>query len=306
MGTKWAVGIGLLALAGSGAYIVLNTYGVGSSGSLSVKGEVAVKAGPVMGLRVPAEPAATIDGVTLDGTLLVATAQGVRAAGDTHVLTFGPAEITAVTVHRNHLVLGAADGALTIVSSTAGQRVRFADAAPVTELASDGARIYVGTSDGLLVWDGKRAVRTTEIGAVTAMAVGPEGVAVGTASGELWLASGLRVERMRARLDGHVTALAWDGDSLLAGTPFALQRVTGDHVRTIRRDLSVTAILVDGARVIVGTLDDGVVRIEEDGREHRLVGRERVRRLRWIDGRPVAFGDGGAWDLSGPAAQRLV
>jgi hypothetical protein len=312
MGAKTAIGLGLLALVGSGVYVI----SVGSRddrsagrGAAGVR-EVAFERASVTGLRLPATAEGTRDGVSLGGRLVVATAAGLRTPGEPHITRFGRAEVTAVTAQGGTIILGAADGSVTVVPSAAdgeeAAEIRFAGQGAVTELAVEGDRLYVGTEHGLIVWDGERATAPAGVGPVTAMAAGPEGVAIGTAGGQLFRARGARIEAMEATLDDRVTALAWDGDSLLAGTPFALLRITGAHVRTVRNDVNVTAILVEGARIYLGTFDDGVVRLEADGREHRLVGREHVRRLRWIGGRPVAFGDGGAWDLSGPAAQRLV
>jgi hypothetical protein len=308
MSTRWAVGLGLLALAGSGAYVILASSGSQRAISRSAAGErsVTVQRASVTALSVPALPEGTRDGASLDGRLVVATPAGLRRPGEGTALRFGQAEVTAMTVQGTAVILGAADGSITRIAGDEAEEVRFEGFGAVTELASDGARLYVGGPDGLIVWDGERAISPAGIGPVTAMAAGREGIAIGTAGGELWLASGSKLEAMEAKLDDRITALAWDGDSLLAGTPFALLRITGTNVRTVRSDLSVTAILMDGTRIYLGTFDDGVVRLEADGREHRLVGREHVRRLRWIGGRPVAFGDGGAWDLSGPAASRLV
>jgi hypothetical protein len=306
MKVRRAVGIALLALAGSGAYVIFTISGSRTPASRegSARRGIIIISDTVDPHDAPAVREGTLDGATVGGRLRVATTRGLYAPGADRVARFGDAEVTAMAVHRGRIVLGTRDGTVTFVEDRA-KVARLSGFTEITDLASDGARLYVATISGLVVWDGEHAsVRIDD--AITAMTAGPDGVAIGTSVGELWVARGGRVERLSARVEDRVTALAWEGRSLLVGTPFALVRVAQDRVSVLRRDLHVTALLVDGARVYIGTFDDGVVCIDERGRERRLIGREHVRRLRWIDGRPVAFGDGGAWDLSGPAASRLV
>src|SRR5688572_17315777 len=302
--TRALIGLALAALVGSAGYVLLETLGGTEPDPARdvALTWVEIRSQTVRASERRAEPHAARDGAIVEGRLVVATATGLRVPGQDVVLGFGEGEVTAMTVHAGRAVLGADDGSVTLVDGREGERLDLGLDAPVDELASDGERLFVGGSQGLVIWDGERATKPVEsLGAITAMAVGPRGVAIGTADGLLYLARGGRLERLPTRLSDRVTALAWDGEALLAGTPFALTRVAHGQLRTLRRGLHVAAILVDGGRVYLGTLNEGVLELDGSGRERRLVGGESVRRLRWIDGRPVVFGDGGAWDLSGPA-----
>ena len=309
MSTRAAITIAVAALAGSGAYLIL----AGSPGRGRLPGARASGLRPVPVERdlVTAEErtagaGGTRDGALVEGRLVVATAAGLRVAGEDRAHVFGESEVTAMTAYRGRAVFGTADGTVVVATERLGEALRFPGFGQITELCADGDRLYVGTVDGLVVWDGTAKTPALPLGTVTALAPGPRGVAVGTAEGDLFLARDGAVEPLPARVEDRISALAWDGEALYVGTPFALLRVAGSEVHTVRRDLSVTAILIHGGDLYLGTFDDGVVALDPSGRERRLVGREHVRHLRVIGERPVAFGDGGAWDLSGPAASRLV
>lgn len=277
------------------------------------------------------------DGVSAFGRTWVATGGGVliygRAAGaETHERTLtwadglGTADLTVVARHGTGLAFGGADGSISIVAPETTQAIRFAtgvDGAAVTELVSDGEILHVATNGaGLISWDGRRAAAWTaaaggeSLAQLTAMAAGTRGLAVGTADGSVFVQADGRFTRRplgdaaRDTARERVTALAWDGDALWVGTPFGLDRVEADgRTHRVRGDLFVTSLLVDGqgGRVWVGTFDDGLLSLTAaGGGEQRLGGRQRITRLRLVDGRPVAFGARGVFALGGGEAAPLL
>ncbi|MBI4508561.1 MAG: hypothetical protein HY698_02920 [Deltaproteobacteria bacterium] len=269
------------------------------------------------------------DGIAARGKLLVASSGGVLVHDEAghleRIMTWehglGSTITTALAEYRGMVAVGTADGSVTLLDAEDSRVARFqigdAKEAAVTELVADGDMLYVGTSGlGLIAWDGRTAVATSfgdgrEPPDITALARGPSGLAVGTSSGVLlrrgsgYLAPLDRGEGRKER----VTALAWNGDALLVGTPFGLsQREAEGTWRKLLDGVLVTAILSDAVsgRLYVGTFDQGVIVLSPSGGERRLLGQERINRLRWVGDRPVAFGSGGAWDLSGHVATLLV
>jgi ligand-binding sensor domain-containing protein len=298
--------------------------------------EVAVRAGASRawgeGRRQGVTPLTSIrdftDGAQAFGRVFAATPGGVVVLGPDgawdRTLTWadglGAAAGTAIVPHGARLAMGGSDGSVTLFDDEKVQVVRFdtgATDAPVTELASDGDLLYVGTfGAGLIVWDGEHAAALDSasgerLGEITALALGRSGLAVGTASGAVLVRRDGRlvpIERQGSPDDGEraqaprdrVTALAWEGESIWIGTPFGLTRVGPDgRVERTRPDLFVTSLLFDAAaqKLYAGTFDSGVIVIEGSG-ERSLGGRQRISRIRMIDGRPVAFGPGGAWQLA--------
>jgi ligand-binding sensor domain-containing protein len=261
-----------------------------------------------------------IDGASAFGRIYAATSGGVvvlRPDGvHEQTLTWGDglgaAAGTAIVNHGTLLALGGADGSVTLLDETRGEVVRFDTGkagASVTDLASDGDLLYVGTfGAGLIVWDGRKAAALEVAGGetlveITALAHGRGGLAVGTSTGAVLVRRDGKL--VPADLGAHasrdrVTALAWDGDSLLVGTPFGLSRLRADgSVQRERQELFVTSLLTDPAtrRIYIGTFDAGVI-VTGGGVEQGLGGGQRIARVRFVGDRPMAFGPGGAWDLS--------
>jgi ligand-binding sensor domain-containing protein len=254
------------------------------------------------------------DGHSAFGHTFLLTEDGLAIDGRPVALPLRDA--VALATLGEGVFVGQADGTLTRIDASSARELHIEapagappDGAAVTELVSDGERLYVGTRGaGLLVWDGEQAFAVTRdaqgepLGEITALALGERGLALGTADGAIDVREGGRVTRLLA-LDTdagrRVTALAWDGDALYVGTFGGVARLEADGTwRHLRRDVQVTSLLFDAAtrRLYVGTEDQGVLILTADGQERRL-GQGRVGRLRLVGGRPVAFGDGGAWEL---------
>ncbi len=298
-----------------------------------------VTRGPAHRLAAPPPPGVQVftatgeatDGLAAFGRLWVATTGGVLIfdEGGAHERTLtwldglATADATAMIRWGRYVVVGGGDGSLTLIDSVGdtAQALRFTSAsgrtAAVAALAASDERLLVGTlGAGLIAWDGARATVVTLADgtplpdAITALAVADDGrLAVGAGDGQVFVArDGLLVAfgPDGAAAHGRVTALAWNGDALLVGRPFGLDRIEPDgRVRAIAADVFVTALLVDAAagRTWIGTFDAGVRSLE--GSE-RVGHAGRIAALRLIGGRPVAFGAAGALDVAAGGRPRVA
>lgn len=98
---------------------------------------------------------------------------------------------------------------------------------------------------------------------------------------------------------GRVTAIAWDGRAVFVGTPFGVTRVEASGARRVLRpDVHVTSLAFDEKRrrLYVGTHDEGVLVLDDNGHERR-VGQGRVRELRLVGDRAIAVTDHGTVDV---------
>jgi Two component regulator propeller len=289
--------------------------------------EIAVHAAPAVAWDRPRDGASCItspdevrDGGLAGGRTLVATAGGLvpYRAGQrpprpyTHLDGLSGVDLTAAAPLGGRLLLGDSTGRLTLVDGerAVALRLDLPRAGAIADLAPAGDTVYaLVTGVGVVAFDGRRAIEVgaslhADLAAASALCAGPRGLAVGTADGQLWAERAGALTRLPAALRGErVTALACDGDALLAGTPFGLTRVAAGRAEPIAADLFVTSILPTDGALFVATFDDGVRLLDPDtGREraHHLAGR-RVHRLRRLDDRVVAFGPGGPWVFTGGA-----
>ncbi len=330
-----AMAIAALALVGAGGaaywiwYVIPHRVdrAIAEARRSGAAGEVRVRKEPLrrLGQARPGVTALTStadwrDGAFAFGRVWAATSGGVVALRTdgawertvTWADGLGAADATAIVRHGGRLAVGGGDGSITLLDDAQAQVVRFETAVPgaaITDLVSDGELLYAGTfGAGLIVWDGRKAAALTAAGGtpiaeVTALALGAHGLAVGTSAGAVLVRREGRLVPLALDGTDRITALAWDGDALWVGTPFGLRNVAGDGtVSVARRDIFVTSLLADRAigRLYVGTFDGGVALHQtQGGGERAMGGRQRIERIRMIDDRPVAFGPGGAWQLTG-------
>jgi hypothetical protein len=266
--------------------------------------------------------------VATDGGVLVydsgGDAEGHLARTLTPAQGLASADCTALALLGDEVVIGSGQGGLTLVSSARATPVTFAGAASgaaVSDLAVVDGRLYVAALEGgLLAWDGHEpTARRVTSGAVaidgaTTLAAGTAGVAVGT------LVHGVYLERAGENdfqpvalpdvlAGARITALAFNGDELLIGTPLALASVDLDHpgggaqaARIVRPDVFVSSLLVEPTgRVDVATFDGGALLMDRGqlgaAQAHVVLPSHRLTRVRMVDGQAMAFGLDGAWRL---------
>src|SRR5262249_13466173 len=184
----------------------------------------------------------------------------------------------------------------------------------IVDLAADARTVYAATHAGLLVWKlgAAAATRLLVDADVTAIALGPGGLAVGLGDGSVVVVENGAPRTLAPPGDDAVTAIAWNGDGLWVGRPAGLERWDGGRRARVRADTHVTALLPDGRTLLVGTGDAGVLALDEGGGERRLLGDARVTRLRRVDGQAVAIAAAEVYGLAdgapfvGPAPARLA
>src|SRR5215468_5887512 len=95
---------------------------------------------------------------------------------------------TAVASAGDVVVAGGADGSLTVVEGGRSQIVRLGGG-PIVDLAADAHTVYAATHGGLFVWPigAPAAIRALAGADVTAIALGPSGLAAGLGDGSLAL-----------------------------------------------------------------------------------------------------------------------
>ena len=260
------------------------------------------------------------DGAALGSRFYAATAGGLLASAPghparhpyTHLNGLAGIDLTAIATLGDRLVVGDASGGLTLVDGEHAEsaRVRLPRIGAVADLAPAGQVVYaLFTGVGVIAFDGRRAVDAAHgtrpieqaMRHATALCVGDAGLAVGTSDGALYVERGATLQRLEAGLDNQpITSLACDGEALLIGTPFGLQRVANSRARQLAADLFVTSVLPTPSALFVATFEDGVFVLDPDtGREraHHLAGQS-LHRLRLVDGKVVAFGPGGPFFFS--------
>ncbi|MBI3890576.1 MAG: hypothetical protein HY303_03495 [Candidatus Wallbacteria bacterium] len=215
---------------------------------------------------------------TSAGLLLVpAAGKPVRLIDALHGLP--AARVSCLARYADALWMGTEGGGLAAWKDGALHLCRFHDPGldRVTALAVSGDRLYVGTfGGGVFFHDGRtfRRFRATAPGAaisrVTALCALRSGIAIGTAEHGVLVSEAGSQTVFGAPFD-RVTALGAQGDDLLVGTPYALQRIDRlGHASTDLPDAHVTAIgtLPDGA-VLAGTFEGEVLRLEPGRRSIR-------------------------------------
>jgi ligand-binding sensor domain-containing protein len=174
-----------------------------------------------------------------------------------------------------------------------GRITRVEEVPPfVNALTVDGARLYVGTTDGLYRIDGG-AVARVELGLpgehVNALHLGGDGVLrVATSQGLAELGpTGTRLLDERAGLPTrflYAVTRTEDG-AVWVGTAAGAVRLADGAARQYSQASGalphdwVTALLPDGDGVLAGTYDAGVVRLAPDGHGRALPGLERA----WVN-----------------------
>jgi hypothetical protein len=277
------------------------------------------------GVRAFAATGEARDGAVLEGKIFVGTPGGLLVYDPLAPGTAGAARLertvtwidglasvdASVTVAwGDRLAVAGEAAAVTLLDRRGLQTLELPGAGAVSDLAASAGQLIIATQrGGLLAWDGRQAVRLLRE-EVTALAPDGERLAAATATGAVYARRTAGNLGLVARVDERVTALAWDGDALLVGHAFGLERVDADGTRhRLRADLSVTALLSDAAagRVFVATAAAGVVALDGVGdrdraAEERFLGRTRVTRLRALAGEAIAFGPNTAWRLTAAAS----
>jgi len=257
------------------------------------------------------------DGGSIDGGLVVATGGGLvelgPSAGSPRVWTalstegISDHDLTAVARMEGPeaLALGTRSGEVVIVERGLARSVRIDDNSrgAVTDLAWSDGDLHVATASGALIRLPRDLGHASLIGPVVegglaALAAGPRGLIAAGGDGAVYRVEGRALVRVAEPPPGQavpLTALAWRGDRILAGSPLALLSAReGGRLEPVRPDLFVTALLVHEDRLYVGTPGQGVLvldgaRPDSDPQRHLLDGRW-ISRLREVEGRPVAFG----------------
>ncbi len=295
--------------------------------ALEVEPAVVLDGAAAAGLREITAVGGARDGAALGGRLFCATSGGLlawapgRAPRRPFTRRDGLAgvDLTAAAPLGERLVFGDGDGGLTVVDGerAIAARLRVPHAGAIADLAPAGPVVYaLVTGVGVIAFDGRRAVDVARgdkalaeaLRKAGALCVGDGGLAVGTSDGALYVERDAALTKLDAGLaPAPITALACDGSDLVVGTPFGVQRVTAGRARDLARDLFVTSLLPTPGALFVATFDDGVHVLDpESGRERgRHLAGERVHRLRLVDGRVMAFGPGGARQLTGGAFASL-
>ena len=157
-------------------------------------------------------------------------------------------------------------------SFTAARIRSFSDSLPVTAIADSSSSLLVGTTRGLVRWEGGRYTLLTakdglpadRVSAVSVDAQG--GILLATAKG---LSRGLKsvwTNWSPAPVGGLLTGLVSDGKTLWAGGPEGLARLRAGKWERYFATTSITALAVGyGGTVWAGTDGSGVLRIERGG-----------------------------------------
>jgi ligand-binding sensor domain-containing protein len=216
--------------------------------------------------------------------------------------------LTALAARGDLLVAGSRSGTLSVFDRHTTRSFRIDDGrfGAVTDLLWHDDSLFVATTSGVVLeLDGelRRVISATPAieGGVTALSSNGARLAVSAADGAAYLVDAGELQRFAAPAQGaapsRLTALAWVGEQLFAGSPTELYRVDEDgSLQVVRRDLFVTALASLGNVLALGTFDDGVLLLDAarpgaSPRRHVLEGR-RIDRLRVVDGRLVALGPG--------------
>ena len=190
--------------------------------------------------------------------------------------------LTALASYQGSLWLGTAGQGIVELRDRQVRCLRFGDGGldHVTALTVSQDRLYLGTlGGGLVQFDGLQFRRVPcvldafDASRISALAVLPAGLAVGTPGSGVWLLRGGRQERVGPPMD-RVTALASDGDQLLIGTPYGLYRVDSRlRASTELPDVHVTALALDqDGAVLAGSFEGDLHRLPARGRTGRQAG----------------------------------
>ena len=274
------------------------------------------------------------DVVAVAGRTLTLTPGGalLGARGGARLLTtldgLADVDLRAAAPFGDGVALGGADGRLTLVGPERVRVLRVGKAkGPVQDVVASGGMLFVAWLGGgaVAVEPGaSRAValdaepgrgRRADLQSVSALAVDRNRYALGTTDGHVHLGDGRGLKRVCAGVPGgRVMALAFDGDTLLVGTPVGLHVPDGRGACTqLRGDLLVTALHVDDPLLYAATFDDGVYVLDRSGGGARpvahLLPRTRIDRLRLLggdlEGTLAAIGPGGAHAVTAAAARPL-
>ena len=145
---------------------------------------------------------------------------------------------------------------------------------------SANGRVLMGTAkDGVLAYDGKvlEPLHGSLNGVpVTALAGSDSDLWIGTLDrGLLHLVAG-RLESWNTLPDSRVTSLEVSTGSVFAGTPLGVAEVRGEQVaRVLGQGLFAQTLLVRGAALLIGTLEDGTVEVPLESKVARPRRKER-------------------------------
>jgi hypothetical protein len=276
------------------------------------------------------------DVAAVAGRTVVLTSGGALVGGGrggTRLLTtldgLADVDLRAAAPFGDGVALGGADGRLTLVGPDRVRVLKIGAAhGPVQEIVAAGGLLFVAwLGGGAVALDpaGLRAMpldaepgrgRRADLASVAALAVDRGRYALGTVDGHVHVGDGRGLRRVCGAVPGgRVMALAFEGDTLLVGTPLGLYVPDGRGACTpVRGDLLVTALRVDGALLHVATFDDGVHVLDRSAGAGRTVAhllpRTRIDRLRLLggehEGTLAAIGPGGAHALTASAARPLA
>jgi hypothetical protein len=275
--------------------------------------------------RLWSETSRATDGGSLGGGLLIATAGGLVEAGGGAARSSMDSlnglldhDLTALAVEGQVAALGTRSGVVSLLEGGQARSLRIDGSrhGAVLDLRWYRSVLYIATADGTLIE--LRGQRATAIlprveGGITALAESPEGLLAAGGDGAIYRVAGDRLEVVARVSEGtqRLTALAWHGEDLIAGSATGLLRHDrAGNLEPIRQDLFVTSLLSEAGQLLVGTFDGGVVvfegsRLAESPRRRLLSGR-RVDRLRRVDGQTMAFGPGLAAVLEPGGEPRLI
>lgn len=203
--------------------------------------------------------------------------------------------LTAATARGQTIVTGSRSGTLSIFERGNVRSFRIGDGrfGTIVDLIWQEEALFLATSSGKVLrvdssFESVTALTPTIEGGATALALGPEEVTVAGADGAVYAVDGSRLRPLASPARGapptRLTALAWIGDRLFAGSPTELYRVDEGELHSVRRDLFVTHLVGRGQDLVVATFDDGVFLLNAaqpsaSPRRHILAG-QRVDRLR--------------------------
>ena len=281
---------------------------------------IALDRRPPSGFESISSPAQFTDAALFDGKLYVCGPTGLIAfnhegavSNEYHVgIELPPAPLVRMAVDRQLWIATHGEGLLIFDGSTFQQvRPVLPGARALTSvLPLASGRVLLGTEkSGVLVWDGKALTAlhpSLNDLHVTALAGTEADLWVGTVDdGALhWHAGQLdHFTDAEGLPDNRVLSIATSGETAYIGTGLGVAEFqAGRYTRTLAPGVFAKALLVHGAALAVGTLEQGVIEVPLQAQRPRLrmntasSEMAAIERVLELDGRLLALAEDGLYD----------